>query len=465
MPTGHVGKVPGSSRIVGSAIPLDVSVVDGSGNQVTSFGGTGGTASTFGAAFPASGTAAGFKDSTGALMAPGNLDASGFLKVNIAAGSGANAAAGATGAAVPASADYQGINVGGTLRGQTGVNPAGVVYAAQTDLASIAGTTVATLDFDTGAGTQAMPILGIALPASGGAVAGGTSTNPVRTDPTGTTTQPVSGTITANAGTNLNTSLLALESGGNLATAVASLSVMDDWDETDRAKVNLIVGQAGIAAGTGVDGVTVPRVTLATNVALPAGTNVIGHVITDSNSVVAASGDVAHDGVDAGNPIKVGTKAITTLPTAVAANDRANLIGDVTGRAFVRNGREGPATAFWSQIHVPAANTQATKSQSAGAAGVRNVCTGFTVTIAGGATAPAAINLTVNLIDGASGGGTYLWRSTISLPAVAGALVSIVRGSLWIPGTAATAMTMEFSAAGGANTVESVSFEGTTVTE
>jgi hypothetical protein len=31
-------------------------------------------------------------------------------------------------------------------------------------------------------------------------------------------TQPVSGTVTANAGTNLNTSLLALESGGNLAT-------------------------------------------------------------------------------------------------------------------------------------------------------------------------------------------------------------------------------------------------------
>jgi hypothetical protein len=35
-----------------------------------------------------------------------------------------------------------------------------------------------------------------------------------------TTAMPVTGTITANAGTNLNTSLLALESGGNLATLV-----------------------------------------------------------------------------------------------------------------------------------------------------------------------------------------------------------------------------------------------------
>jgi hypothetical protein len=83
-------------------------------------------------------------------------------------------------------------------------------------------------------------------------------------------TQPVSGTVT------VDTSLLA--TAANQATEIASLSVLDDWDETDRAKVNLIVGQAGIAAGTGVDGVTVPRVTLATNVALPAGTNLLGIV-------------------------------------------------------------------------------------------------------------------------------------------------------------------------------------------
>lgn len=37
-------------------------------------------------------------------------------------------------------------------------------------------------------------------------------------------TQPVSGTVTANAGTNLNTSLLALESGGNLAAIVTKLN-------------------------------------------------------------------------------------------------------------------------------------------------------------------------------------------------------------------------------------------------
>lgn len=47
--------------------------------------------------------------------------------------------------------------------------------------------------------------------------------------------------------------------------AVTALQIMDDWDESDRAKVNLIVGQAGIAAGAGAVGATVPRMTLASD--------------------------------------------------------------------------------------------------------------------------------------------------------------------------------------------------------
>jgi hypothetical protein len=159
-----------TSRSLANATPVDVAIVDGSGNHVTSFGGSGGTSSSFGAAFPASGTAAGFKDSTGTNMVAANLDAAGFLKVNVAAGSGGNSAASATGAAVPASADYAGINVGGNLQGAVG------------------------FDLDTGAGTEYA--LGVVLrqSASGGSVELGTLTNPVRVNPTGTTTQPVSNT-------------------------------------------------------------------------------------------------------------------------------------------------------------------------------------------------------------------------------------------------------------------------------
>lgn len=72
------------------------------------------------------------------------------------------------------------------------------------------------------------------------------------------------------SGGNLDTlvtqsALQALEAGGNLAGAATSLAIMDDWDEADRAKVNLIVGQAGIAAGAGAVGATVPRMTLASD--------------------------------------------------------------------------------------------------------------------------------------------------------------------------------------------------------
>jgi hypothetical protein len=154
----------------------------------------GGTSSNFGSAFPTPGTAIGFKDSAGTNMAAGNLDASGFLKVNVAAGSAGNGAASATGSAVPAQAsytgasvggtltgvtatnnsskisldvnvtggstgngassntgsavptqaDYGGLNVAGTLRGQTGVNPTGTVYAGQMDLTSINGVSLTT---------------------------------------------------------------------------------------------------------------------------------------------------------------------------------------------------------------------------------------------------------------------------------------------------------------------------------
>lgn len=75
----------------------------------------------------------------------------------------------------------------------------------------------------------------------------------------------VTGTVTANAGTNLNTSLLALEAGGNLAATSTSLAIIDDWDETNRAAVNPIAGQVGIQGDAGVVTALTTRVAIATN--------------------------------------------------------------------------------------------------------------------------------------------------------------------------------------------------------
>lgn len=59
-----------------------------------------------------------------------------------------------------------------------------------------------TFDLDSSGTTHEWNVgVGLRKKASGGSVELGTSSDPIRTDPTGTTTQPVSGTVTANLGT------------------------------------------------------------------------------------------------------------------------------------------------------------------------------------------------------------------------------------------------------------------------
>ena len=197
----------------------------------------------------------------------------------------------------------------------------------------------------------------------------------------------------------------------------------------------------------------------------PVGTPVAVRVSDGAAFVDVRGGDVAHDAVDSGNPVKIGGKADTDLPTPVADADRVDAWWDRHGRLHIRDGHQSAAGNITTHHHVPAANAQATISKAAGAAGVRHVCTGITVMLVAGATAPAAINVSVSLIDGATAGTTYLWRATISLPATAGASNGIALSNLWLPGTAATAMTLEFSAAGGANVIESVSMSIVDITE
>jgi hypothetical protein len=67
------------------------------------------------------------------------------------------------------------------------------------------------------------------------------------------------------------------------------------------------------------------------NYALPViveGTAAVSGTVTASNTV----GSVAHDGVDAGNPVKVGAKAYSTNPVKVASGDRTDLIADLQGK-------------------------------------------------------------------------------------------------------------------------------------
>lgn len=103
------------------------------------------------------------------------------------------------------------------------------------------------------------------------------------------------------------------------------------------------------------------------------------------------------------------------------------------------------ATGAFSLSHNPGAGTQATISQPAGAAGVRNVLTDFSFGIATNTSAPTATILTVNLRDGATGAGTVLKSWSISVPNAVGYNFAISKDDLWIEGSAATALTLEFS--------------------
>lgn len=90
---------------------------------------------------------------TSGRTSPVSLDTSGSLRVAVVSGSTGNAAASNTGSAVPTQAGYAGVNVGGTLRGMTAVNPSGSIYATQMDMASVAGATAAVNNGAVDAGT------------------------------------------------------------------------------------------------------------------------------------------------------------------------------------------------------------------------------------------------------------------------------------------------------------------------
>jgi hypothetical protein len=76
----------------GTERPLSVQILDASGNQITAFGGAGGTASNFSSVFPSTGTAIGGEYLTSpptlttGNMWPFQLDVNGNLKVNVAVG-------------------------------------------------------------------------------------------------------------------------------------------------------------------------------------------------------------------------------------------------------------------------------------------------------------------------------------------------------------------------------------------
>ena len=100
---------------------------------------------------------------------------------------------------------------------------------------------------------------------------------------------------------------------------------------------------------------------------------------------------------------------------------------------------------MWSAVSTPATGAQATATRAAGGAGVRHVAWGIIVSF-GAIAAPVATSLLWNLRDGATGAGAILASGRIAVPAAAAITDTFELSPLNIPGSAATAMTLEFSA-------------------
>lgn len=133
-----------------------------------------------------------------------------------------------------------------------------------------------------------------------------------------------------------------------LTAIQTAVEIMDDWDETDRAKVNLITSQAGIAADEGeADGRTV-RVVHAGDV----GVTVAASELTAIQTAVQIMDDwdAVHDSAAVSDGPQIMAEARTTNPTAVDNGDAVRPRADDLGRLVTRphQARDLMATAYVS---------------------------------------------------------------------------------------------------------------------
>ena len=97
---------------------------------------------------------------------------------------------------------------------------------------------------------------------------------------------------------------------------------------------------AAAIGGAGAVSAAVQRVTLASDDPAVASLSILDDWDNGASDGASISGDVAHDSGDAGEPVKLGFKAVDigTQPTAVTANDRSNWYGNRNGVPWVLGG-------------------------------------------------------------------------------------------------------------------------------
>jgi hypothetical protein len=299
------------------------------------------------------------------------------------------------------------------------------VQAAQSgtwNVTNISGT----VSLPTGAATAAkQPALGTAGTASADVITvqGIASMTALKVDGSAVT-QPVSGTVTANAGTGSFT--VAQATAANLnATVVGTGTFAVQAAQSGTWNVGTVT--------------TVSAVTAITN-ALPAGTNNIGDV-----DVLTLPG-AAHDAAVSGNPVRVGARAETALSgiTLVADGDTTDLYAGVDGVLITR-----PHCNLEDIVSGVAAITDGSSTSVIAAAGSGVKVYVTSIVIANS----SATAVTVDIRDGAAG----TVKATYPVPANTAGVVHTL--SVPLPFSANTAVCADPSASASTVTVTLIGFK------
>ena len=154
------------------------------------------------------------------------------------------------------------------------------------------------------------------------------------------------------------------------ATGTGTASITQVTDETS-AGVHIPVVK--IADGT-ADSTT--RVNIGNGVAANA---LRVTLATDGTGVLDVHGDIAHDAVDSGDPVKIGMRALAhgTNPTAVAAADRTDWLANRAGVPWVIGGHPNVVTIKHTTITTAVTDVAIITV----AAGLKIVVTAFTITL------------------------------------------------------------------------------------
>ena len=139
-----------------------------------------------------------------------------------------------------------------------------------------------------------------------------------------------------------------------------ALQIIDDWDESDRAKVNIIAGQAGVTAGAGAVAANTPRTTLASDDPAVASLQILDNIVSGNEAQVDVItlpslpagtnniGDVDILSIAAGDN-NIGNVDVVTLPATPAGT---NLIGTVNVQLDASTMRDGVGTALTPKFAV-----------------------------------------------------------------------------------------------------------------